>query len=280
MKRWVLLLIPVSLALLFLVLGGCGGGNNVPSAGDVDEHVIVHPVPRGEWFFKFKKRYAKIEIKFYLRSGHCSVSTSDPETYELAGWKLVGLTKYWINPEGVKFPSSYSLTTEQIIQAIRDSFGVWEEEKPIGIFSYMGTTSAQAGKSDFANVISWRELDDARVVAITYVRVCLLCPKYVVDGKEVVRVVEVDTVFNNRYAWYDFSVPAGYTPDNYCPDRPKFALDIRNTATHEFGHWIGLADLDGDANRDATMYRYTYFNELKNRTLSTGDRKGADLLTP
>jgi hypothetical protein len=33
------------LSLLFFVLGGCGGGNNVPSAGDLDEHVIVHPVP-------------------------------------------------------------------------------------------------------------------------------------------------------------------------------------------------------------------------------------------
>jgi hypothetical protein len=250
MKRWVLLLIPVSLSLLFFVLGGCGGGNNVPSAGDLDEHVIVHPVPtdggRG-----------------------CSISTSDPSNYALTGWKLPsgGIT-YRVNPSRVKVPSGYSLTTDQIIQAIKDSFAVWSEANPALVFNYGGTTSAQAGRLDGINAISWRRLQ-AGALAITYVWV----------SRATGRVVEADTVFNNLYAWYDFSIPDDYTADNYCPDRPV-AYDIRNIATHEFGHWVGLADLYSDADKDATMYGYGDVQELKKRTLATGDRNGALAVTP
>jgi len=250
MRRWVLLLIPVSLSLLFFVLGGCGGGNNVPSAGDLDEHVIVHPVPtdggRG-----------------------CSISTSDPTNYALTGWKLPsgGIT-YRVNPSRVKVPSGYSLTTDQIIQAIQDSFAVWNEANSALVFNYGGTTSAQAGRLDGINAISWRRLQ-AGALAVTYVWV----------SRATGRVVEADTVFNNLYAWYDFSIPDGYTADNYCPDRPV-AYDIRNIATHEFGHWVGLADLYSNADKDATMYGYGDVQELKKRTLATGDRNGAQSLTP
>jgi hypothetical protein len=250
MKRWVLLLIPVSLSLLFFVLGGCGGGNNVPSAGDLDEHVIVHPVPtdggRG-----------------------CSISEGDPTNYALTGWKLPsgGIT-YRVNPSKVKVPSGYSLTTDQIIQAIKDSFAVWSEANSALVFNYSGTTSAQAGRLDGINAISWRRLQ-AGALAVTYVWV----------SRATGRVVEADTVFNNLYAWYDFSIPDGYTSDNYCPDRPV-AYDIRNIATHEFGHWVGLADLYSNADKDATMYGYGDVQELKKRTLATGDRNGAQLLTP
>jgi hypothetical protein len=250
MKRWVLLLIPVSLSLLFFVLGGCGGGNNVPSAGDLDEHVIVHPVPtdggRG-----------------------CSISEGDPTNYALTGWKLPsgGIT-YRVNPSKVKVPSGYSLTTDQIIQAIKDSFAVWSEANSALAFNYGGTTSAQAGRLDGINAISWRRLQ-AGALAVTYVWV----------SRATGRVVEADTVFNNLYAWYDFSIPDGYTSDNYCPDRPV-AYDIRNIATHEFGHWVGLADLYSNADKDATMYGYGDVQELKKRTLATGDRSGAQSLTP
>jgi hypothetical protein len=249
MKRWVLLLILVSLSLLFFVLGGCGGGNNVPSAGDLDEHVIVHPVPSG--------------------GRGCNISTSDPNNYALTGWKLPpgGIT-YRVNPSRVKVPPGYSLTTDQIIQAIKDSFAVWSEANPALVFNYGGTTSAQAGRLDGINAISWRRLQ-AGALAVTYVWV----------SRATGRVVEADTTFNNLYAWYDFNIPDGYTADNYCPDRPV-AYDIRNIATHEIGHWVGLADLYSDADKDATMYGYGDVQELKKRTLATGDRNGAQLLTP
>ncbi len=250
MKRWMGLSVIAALALLISVLIGCSGGSNVTNAGDIDEHVIIHPVPtdggRG-----------------------CSVSTSDPTTFALAGWKLPsgGIT-YRINPNKVRVPSGYSLTAEQIIQAIRDSFAVWSETNSALVFNYGGTTSARAGRLDGINAISWRNLQ-ADALAITYVWV----------SRATGRVVEADTAFNNLYAWYDFSVPEGSNADNYCPDRPV-AYDIRNIATHEFGHWIGLDDLYNSADKDATMYGYGDVQELKKRTLATGDRNGALAVTP
>jgi hypothetical protein len=187
----------------------------------------------------------------------------------LTGWKLPsgGIT-YRVNPSKVKVPSGYSLTADQIIQAIKDSFAVWTEANPALVFNYGGTTSAQAGRLDGINAISWRRLQ-AGALAVTYVWV----------SRATGRVVEADTVFNNLYAWYDFSIPDGYTADNYCPDRPV-AYDIRNIATHEFGHWVGLADLYSNADKDATMYGYGDVQELKKRTLATGDINGAQRLTP
>ncbi|MFN4179149.1 MAG: matrixin family metalloprotease [Armatimonadota bacterium] len=251
MKRWVAVMFLVVLAVLFSLLFGCSGGsNNVQKAGDIDEIVIVHPVPtdggRG-----------------------CSVSTSDPTSYQFTGWELPsgGIT-YRVNPKKVKVPSGYSLTSDQIIRAIRDSFATWTEANSALVFNYGGTTSAQAGRLDRINAISWRNLQ-AGALAITYVWV----------SRATGQVVEADTAFNNLYAWYDFSVPDGYTPDNYCPDRP-LAYDIRNIATHEFGHWIGLGDLYSADDKDATMYGYGDVQELKKRTLASGDRNGAQQLTP
>ncbi len=251
MKRWVGLTILAALAILFSFLVGCSGvSNNIPQAGDIDEHVIVHPVPTDG-------------------SRGCSVSTSDPTNYAFSGWKLPsnGIT-YFVNPSRVRVPSGYPLTADQIIQAIKDSFAVWTEANSSLTFNYGGTTYAQAGRLDGINAISWRNLQ-AGALAITYVWV----------SRSTRRVVEADTAFNNRYAWYDFSVPNGYTADTYCPDLP-LAYDIRNIATHEFGHWIGLADLYNSADKDATMYGYGDIQELKKRTLATGDRTGAQLLTP
>jgi len=251
MKRWVGFMVLAALTFLFSLLIGCSGsGNNVSQVGDIDEHVIVHPIPpdggRG-----------------------CSVSTSDPTNYALSGWKLPsgGIT-YRVNPNKVKVPSGYSLTADQIIRAIKDSFATWTEANPSLVFNYGGTTSAQAGRLDGINAISWRNLQ-AGTLAVTYVWV----------SRSTGRVIEADTAFNNRYAWYDFSVPDGFSADTYCPDRPV-AYDIRNIATHEFGHWVGLADLYNPADKDATMYGYGDVQELKKRTLATGDKIGAQLITP
>ncbi len=244
-----LLGIGLVLAVGWLILG-CGGGRvPVTSAGDVDEHVIVHPVPEG--------------------SRGCTISTSDPETYALAGWKLPsgGLT-YRVNPAKVPVPRGYTLKADQIIAAIKDSFATWSEANPALKLTYGGTTRARAGRLDGVNAISWQRLQ-AGALAVTYVWVSRITG----------RVVEADTAFNSLYLWYDFAIPDGYTADTYCPDRPT-AYDIRNIATHEFGHWIGLADLYNESDKDATMFGYGDVQEVKKRTLATGDREGALTVTP
>ncbi len=240
----------VALLIVGMLLG-CGGGSPTsPKGGSVDEIVIVHPLPKEG-------------------SRGCTVSTSDPTTYTLTGWKLPsgGIT-YFVNPSKVPTPSGYPLSSGQIITAIRDSFAVWMGANSSLVFNYGGTTERQAGRLDGWNVVSWRRLQ-AGALAITYIWVSRLTG----------RVVEVDTAFNSLYAWYDFPVAEGYTADTYCPDRPT-AFDIRNIATHELGHWIGLGDLYDDSSKDATMYGYSDVQELKKRTLATGDRNGAQAVTP
>lgn len=230
-------------------LMSCGGSKAPVSSDDVDEHVIVHPVPSG--------------------GRGCTVSTTDPTHYALTGWKLPpnGLT-YRVNPSKVRTPSGYTLTSEAIVAAIKDSFATWSSANSALQFTYGGTTSAQGGRLDGINAISWRNLSPG-TLAVTYVWVSRLTG----------RVVEADTVFNNRYAWYDFAIPPEFTADNFCPDTPV-AYDIRNIATHEFGHWCGLDDLYDSADKDATMYGYGDVQEVKKRTLATGDKNGALAVTP
>lgn len=229
---------------------GCGGGASLPAGSDVDEHVIVHPVPSGE-------------------RGRCTVSTTDPTSYALTGWRLPpeGLS-YRINPNQVRTPLGYPLTPNAIVNAIKDAFAAWSAANSNLKFTYAGMTRAQAGRLDSINTVSWRSLAPG-TLAVTYVWVSRLTG----------RVVEADTAFNNRYAWYDFAIPSGATADNYCPESP-LAYDIRNIATHEFGHWCGLDDLYNDTDKDATMYGYGEPQELKKRTLATGDRDGALAVTP
>ncbi len=237
-----------SLVLIGGLLFGCGGHHSSVNGG-LDEHVIVHPVPES--------------------TRGCTISTSDPTNYGLTGWKLPsgGLT-YFVNPRRVPTPQGYPLTPDQIVACIRSSFAVWTAANPALRLRYGGITSAPAGRLDGINAISWQRLSPG-ALAITYVWVSR------VTG----RVVEADTAFNSLYRWYDFAIPDGYTADSYCPDRPD-AYDIRNIATHEFGHWIGLADLYDEVDKDATMFGYGDRQEVKKRTLTTGDRAGAGKVSP
>ena len=174
----------------------------------------------------------------------------------------------FVNPQTVPEPRGSTHKPSQTKAAINDSFRVWSEANPALVFRYGGTTRAAAGRLDGVNAISWQRLQ-AGALAVTYVWVSR------VTG----RVVEADTAFNSLYLWYDFAIPSGYTADTYCPDRPN-AYDIRNIATHEFGHWIGLADLYNEAEQDATMFGYGDVQEVKKRTLATGDSSGALAVTP
>ncbi|HEX2227921.1 MAG TPA: hypothetical protein VHM64_12335, partial [Candidatus Binatia bacterium] len=84
-------------------------------------------------------------------------------------------------------------------------------------------------------------------------------------------VLEVDTLFNKRYPW------ANFTGSDECQkslDAPD-AYDLQNIATHEFGHWAGLDDLFENTDKDLTMYGFGAGGEIKKRTLETGDRSGA-----
>ncbi|MFN2388143.1 MAG: matrixin family metalloprotease [Actinomycetota bacterium] len=81
------------------------------------------------------------------------------------------------------------------------------------------------------------------------------------------RIIEVDLRFN-RYA-YRWTAR----------DRPSQRYQIRNVATHEVGHQLGLDDLT-DPHGALTMFGRIGAGELKKTTLGKGDLKGASLLSP
>jgi hypothetical protein len=111
----------------------------------------------------------------------------------------------------------------------------------------------------------WKRLS-ASTIGVTYVWY------YTSSGE----VAEVDTIFNNHYSWAVFE----NAPD--CQNAPgdPDAYDLQNIAVHEFGHWIGLDDLYGDADKDLTMFGFGAGGEVKKRTLEQGDIDGKNSLLP
>ena len=109
----------------------------------------------------------------------------------------------------------------------------------------------------------WKTLP-SNVVALTYIWT---------DNNG--RLAGADTIFNKRYSWSY----TNYTGKNDCGGL-KSGFDIKNIATHEFGHWMGLGDLYNASSKDLTMYGYASRGELKKDTLGLGDINGVRAVWP
>lgn len=188
----------------------------------------------------------------------CTETSSNPPTYELAGWHLGGPTTYKVNYSSIpKKIKSVALT------AIDAAFDTWTAADSDKVFSYAGLTKAQAGKLDFVNTISWKGVSPSNAIAVTYIWY------YSESGL----VADVDTAFNKSYAW-------SWTPYTTDCGGVVGTFDVQNIATHEFGHWIGLDDLYSSADQDLTMYGYGDTAELKKDSLGLGDILGANAISP
>lgn len=77
---------------------------------------------------------------------------------------------------------------------------------------------------------------------------------------------EDDTVFNMNYGWG-------------CCGEPNL-FDVRNTMTHEFGHWLQLNDLTGWLNRNNTMYYQSTLGKTKKRSFASDDINGINYIYP
>lgn len=74
-------------------------------------------------------------------------------------------------------------------------------------------------------------------------------------------VKEADTVFNMKFGW------------GCCGESNLF--DVKNTMTHEFGHWLVLGDLySWFWDRNKTMYASASAGETKKRSLESDDING------
>ena len=107
---------------------------------------------------------------------------------------------------------------------------------------YNGTTTLIAENADRQNVVSWKEIgdDDNDPLAICY---------FMRWDANTYRILEKDIGFNYYHNW---KTHAGRAAGYYC---------IRNVAYHEFGHFVGLEDVDYDPDEDESRTNCEEYEE-------------------
>lgn len=173
--------------------------------------------------------------------------------YKLMGVKWPSLpVSYIINPENPQ-----NLSEEFISSAILDSAETWDFSTSKELFNNIYTInySVQYGIQDYKNTIAFGDYPDSNAIAVTSVW-------YTRIGK---RIVEFDQLYNTDFIWGDalFNVSV---------------MDLKNIATHELGHAVGLSDIYSSACNEVTMYGYSSYGETSKRTLEQPDIMGLQKL--
>ncbi len=167
-----------------------------------------------------------------------------------------GRGKEWYKYSGIHWASSdlpvnYVVDNELDYGIIVTSFETWDDEIFTELFDIGISGEVTAGFLDDINALSYGDDPRADVIAVTYIW-------YYRDSGEI---VEIDTLFDMDYTWGDAIL------------NPK-VMDLRNIATHEFGHWLVLDDLYKRPASTQTMYGYSTYGEIIKRTLESGDIAG------
>jgi hypothetical protein len=111
--------------------------------------------------------------------------------------------------------------------------------------------------SGLPNTISWAPIDGP-VGIVARSRICFNPATREIGG--------FDIQFDSLDGW------------SIGPDGDPRTYDVENVATHEFGHVAGLDHVTGPQDRCLTMYVATSPEEIEQRTLGWGDKRGLDVL--
>ena len=184
----------------------------------------------------------------------------DPEPediYKLIGTYLSNTATYYVNTSGAP---------DGALEEIQSSFETWDDVVPAELFSYGGDSTASGRKLDGHNTVSWAKIAPKSTIAIATFW-------YYSDGNPETfdEIAEFDIVFNSFLDW-------GIDPDGEGDEFFIDAFDIRNIATHEVGHIVGLADLYDGSHYYLTMYGYGSLGETIKISLEDGDIAGAQLI--
>lgn len=157
-----------------------------------------------------------------------------------------------INPDGIS-------PVDEIIAA----FEAWDAATSKELFDDTPGTTTLSGTDPWdGNIISWTDLGDTGIIAITTFW-------WWTGTKEL---VAFDMEFNTQFNW-------GIDPDGEGIGYVlSGAMDIRNIATHEAGHTMVLEDLYQSQFSEMTMYGYSTEGEVKAISLEPGDIAGVQAL--
>ena len=126
--------------------------------------------------------------------------------------------------------------------------------------------SSAGGSMNEENQVCFRNLGSGGTIAVTYIWAYR-------SNKQI---VEADTIFNTFYGW-DYTNPGSCSTYDSCNTFGGVSgkMDIRNIATHEFGHFLALfSDMYTARDAQMTMYGYGDYAELQKDSLAKGDCLG------
>jgi len=212
--------------------------------------IIIISIPVISIAFAVKPDKGPIEKKVFIHRVKPDKPGKPPKDDKGGGgkewYKYSGI--HWASTD---LPVTYVVDYELDLGVIVTSFETWDSETSTELFFIGEPGEITAGIIDGTNALSYGDDSRAGVIAVTYIW-------YFGNTGEI---IEVDTLFDVDFNWGD----ATGDPD---------AMDLRNIATHEFGHWLLLEDLYNRPARTQTMYGYSTEGETIKRTLESGDIAG------
>jgi hypothetical protein len=240
---------PFVFALIFVParVQPSGGMVNVPNVARDRAPPLVEPGTLEKTIFI---HYAKSS-----KTGGAKV----PTCYKLLGakWKSLPIN-YVVNP------SNSGLSESDVVNSIAASTSEWDSHTSATLFgtgSIDYTANWDSDSPDGRNEYSWGNYPEPGVIAITVVW------SGIPLGGKGRQIIEYDVMFDTDYMWqiFPFNTTTQY-------------MDLRNIATHETGHGIGLDDVYDAACSEVTMYGYSTYGEIIKRDLAQPDITGLQKL--